>query len=140
MGEKIAGREPGSVKIVMGAVTVVDMDRHMARKISRREVAIYLPVVASLDPTVQVEPDLLDRLQRLVNSGDFNQAGALISDDLLDLFAFSGNPNDIVEQTYALYDAGVSRVEFGTPHGIDSKSGIDLLGRFVLPEIRKFSN
>ncbi len=138
-GERIAGRESGNVKIVMGAVTVVDTDRQLARKISRREVAVYLPVVASLDPSIKVEPDLLDRIQRLVNAGDINQAGALISDDLLDLFAFSGNPNDIIEQTFALYDAGLNRVEFGTPHGIDPELGIDLLGRIVIPEIRKNS-
>jgi 5,10-methylenetetrahydromethanopterin reductase len=138
LGERIAGRKLGSVKIVMGAVTVVDMDRQLARKISRRQAALYIPVVASLDPTIQVEPELIDRIQGLVNIGDFNKAGAMISDDLLDHFAFSGNPNDIIEQAYALYEVGVSRVEFGTPHGIDSKSGIDLLGRHVIPEIRKY--
>ena len=139
LGERTAHREPGSVKIVMGAVTVVDEDRILARKVSRREVALYLPIVASLDPSIQMEPDLLDRLQRLVNAGDFDQAGNLISDDLLDLIAFSGNPGDIIEQTLALYDKGVNRVEFGTPHGIDSKLGIGLLGKTVLPEIQKFN-
>jgi 5,10-methylenetetrahydromethanopterin reductase len=137
LGESIAGREPGSVKLVMGAVTVVDMDRQLARQISRRQAALYIPVVASLDPTIQVEPDLIDKIRSLVNTGDFNKVGALISDDLLDHFAFSGNPNDIIEQVYALYEVGVSRVEFGTPHGVDSKSGINLLGRLVIPEIKK---
>ncbi len=138
LGEKIAAREPGSVKIVIGAVTVVDMDRHVARQIARREVALYLPIVAPLDPTIQVEPDLLDRIQGSINVGDFNQAGALIPDDLLDSFAFSGNPDDIIKQASALYEAGAKRVEFGTPHGIDSKTGIDLLGRIVIPEIRNY--
>jgi 5,10-methylenetetrahydromethanopterin reductase len=136
-GEKIVGRTPGTVRIVMGAVTVVDKDRFAARKIARREAALYLPVVAALDPTIEIEPALVDRIQRLVNLGDLEQAGGLISDDLLDMFAFSGNPSDIIEQAYRLYEAGVSRVEFGTPHGIDSHAGIDLLGKIVVPEIRR---
>jgi 5,10-methylenetetrahydromethanopterin reductase len=137
-GERIAGRKPGSVKVVIGAVTVVDKDKQVARKIARREVALYFPIVASLDPTIQVDPDLLDRIQSLVNLGDFDEAAALISDDLLDLFAFSGGPNDVIEQSFGLYEAGVGRVEFGTPHGVDPKVGIDLLGSDVIPEIRKF--
>jgi 5,10-methylenetetrahydromethanopterin reductase len=140
MGESAAGREPGSVKIVIGAVTVVDKDRDLARKIARRKTALYLPVVAPLDPTIQVDPGLLENLQSFVNSGDYSQAGDLISDHLLDRFAFSGNPEDIIKQTHKLFDAGVSRVEYGTPHGIDSKSGIDLIGRIVLPELKKSFN
>jgi 5,10-methylenetetrahydromethanopterin reductase len=136
-GEKNAGREMGSVKIVLGAVTVVDMDRQAAREIARREVALYLPVVASLDPIITIEPELLDRIRDLVNTGDLTQAGALIPDDLLDLFAFSGNPGDIIDQASQLYEAGVNRVEFGTPHGIEPYVGIELLGKIVVPEIRK---
>jgi len=140
LGESIAGREPSSVKIVMGAVTVVDKDRDHARTIARRKTALYLPVVAPLDPTIQVDPGLLEKLQSFGNSGDYIQAGDLISDHLLDRFAFSGNPDDIIEQTCTLFDAGVNRVEFGTPHGIGSCHGIDLLGGVVVPEIKKIFN
>ena len=63
-------------------------------------------------------------------------AGALISDDLLDLFAFSGTPEQVAAQAAAVFDAGASRVEFGTPHGLTPRTGIDLLGRRVLPLLR----
>ncbi len=33
----------------------------------------------------------------------------------------------------ALIDAGVQRVEFGTPHGLTDAAGVELLGRRVLP-------
>ena len=36
----------------------------------------------------------------------------------------------------ALFEAGVSRVEFGTPHGLTAARGIELLGRRVLPAVR----
>ncbi len=136
-GEQQAGRKPGSVGIVVGCVTVVDEDRALARQKVRQEAALYLPVVASLDPTVDADPELMARIQALVNQGQVAEAGALIPDDLLDLFAFAGNPDDLIAQTLALFEAGVSRVEYGTPHGLAPQTGIDLLGRVVVPEVRK---
>jgi 5,10-methylenetetrahydromethanopterin reductase len=36
----------------------------------------------------------------------------------------------------ALLEAGATRVEFGTPHGLTAARGIELLGRRVLPAVR----
>lgn len=135
-GERKVGRDPGTVGVVMGAVCVCDEDREQARQAARRAVALYLPVVASLDPTFEVEPELLDRLREHVNQGEHAQAAGLISDEVLDRFAFSGNPDDIVRQTEALFKAGARRVEYGTPHGLThSEVGIRLLGERVLPAL-----
>jgi 5,10-methylenetetrahydromethanopterin reductase len=122
--------------IVMGAVTIVDEDRDQARAAIRREMALYLPVVARLDPTVDVDPELLLRMDTLVTQGDQEAAGKLIPDDLLTRFGFCGNPFDIIEQCEELFLAGATRIEFGTPHGISGRSGLDLLGRQVLPALR----
>ena len=54
-----------------------------------------------------------------------------IPDDVLDLFAFAGEPARIVELASRLFDAGADRVEFGTPHGIDEARGVDLLAQQV---------
>ena len=43
-----AGRDPNAVGICLGAVTIVDEDRAMARAMIRRQMALYLPVVAAL--------------------------------------------------------------------------------------------
>lgn len=123
--------------IVMGAVTIVDPDREQARKAIRREMALYLPVVAPLDPTVQVDSELLERINDLTQRGETEAAGNLISDDLIDRFSFAGTPADILNQCEALFEAGAGRIEFGTPHGIDSHRGIELLGREVLPALRR---
>lgn len=135
-GSLAAGR-PAGVGIVVGAVTVVDRNGAAARAKARAEVAMYLAVVAALDPTVSIDPDLLSRISAAVAAGDHLGAGALIDDDLLDLFAFSGTPEQVAAQAQALIDAGVSRVEFGTPHGLDDATGIELLGRDVLPLLRR---
>jgi len=130
-----AGRDGGGIGIVMGAVTVVDEDAAAARALARREVALYLPLVAELDPTAELDPALLARLQAAAARYDFDAAAALISDKLLDHFAFAGAPADVADQAAALFAAGAQRIEFGTPHGLSTASGLRLLGEQVLPRL-----
>ena len=124
------------VGVVMGAVTVVDEDRAPAREAARWAAALYLPVVAPLDPTAQVEPALLARIRQHVAQGETGAAARLIADDLLDRFAFAGNPADVIRQAEALFDADARRVEFGTPHGLSAEEGLRLLGERVLPALK----
>jgi 5,10-methylenetetrahydromethanopterin reductase len=98
-----------STGIVFGAVTVVDDDRDAARALARERAAMYIDVVARLDPTLDGEPQL-------------------------DNFAFAGTPADVTEQVRRLFDAGVKRVEFGAPFGLDAEKGLRLLGESVVPE------
>jgi 5,10-methylenetetrahydromethanopterin reductase len=121
------------VRLVVGAVTVVDQDDAAARAHARREVALYLPVVAGLDPTVSVEAELLVRLRALADAGRYDEAAGSVSDELLDLFAFAGAPGRIAEHAESLFAAGADRVEFGTPHGLDERRGVELLGGLVAP-------
>lgn len=115
MKERLADSD---TQLVVGAVTVVAEDDAAARAHARREVALYLPVVAQHDPTVSVD-----------------LAASEISDDVLDLFAFAGSPERIAAHAEALFEAGADRVEFGTPHGLDERRGIELLGSRVLPRL-----
>ncbi len=131
-GEAKAGRQPGSVGICLGAVTVVSEDREAARALVRREAALYLPVVAELDPTLQ-DPEWLQRIKEAAARSDYDYISRQISDELLDKFAFAGNPKDIIRQVEKIIEAGASRGEFGTPHGLTSAEGIRLLGEQVLP-------
>jgi 5,10-methylenetetrahydromethanopterin reductase len=137
VGGRRVGRTEGEVGVCLGAVTVVDADREVARALARRKVALYLPVCAPLDSTVQVEPELMTHVQSAVNSGDEDAAAALISDELLERFAFAGSPDDIIRQSEAIFAAGATRIEFGTPHGMPSERGIDLLGREVVPVLKR---
>lgn len=120
-GARRAGRDPREIRLVLGAVTVVDENRDRARAHARHEVGMYVDAVAALDPTITL-PEDIDRH---------------IPDDLLDLFAFSGSPDDVAAQAQRLIDAGVDRVEFGTPQGMTTAHGIDLLGRQVVPQLRR---
>lgn len=136
VGEKRAGRAENQVGIVVGAVCVVDEDGALARDRARRAVALYLPVVAPLDPTIIVDPDRIERIQKAVEARDLSTASAQISDDLLDRFAFSGNPSQIIAQCESLFSVGTRRVELGTPHGVSQSDAIRLLGKKVLTALR----
>ena len=130
------GRQVNEVGVVMGAVTVVDLDGHQARRRARREVAMYLDIVLELDSTIQAPDGLAASLQYLVREGDLEAAGRLIPDDMLDLFALAGTPDQVSLQVETLARAGAHRVDFGTPHGLAEDHGIRLLGDHVLPNFR----
>ena len=100
-----------AVGIVVGAVTVVDEDGDAARERARQEVAMYLEVVGGLDPTIDGPPPL-------------------------EKFTLAGTPEEVAEQARGLYEAGVERVEFGTPQGLTTARGVELLCDRVLPLLR----
>ena len=99
------------VGIVVGAVTVVDEDGDRARAHAQREVEMYLEVVGKNDPTFDGPPTL-------------------------DRFAFAGTPEEVAEHALSLFDAGAKRVEFGTPQGLTTAEGVELLCDRVLPLLR----
>lgn len=137
VGCKVASRSPGQIKIVIGAVTVVDEDGEIARRLARTEVAKYLAVVAELDPTVSLPVGLAAQIRLLVDAGADEAAGQLIPDEVLDRFAFSGTPEQVAALAQRVLDAGADRVEFGTPHGRTDLAGVVLLGTRVLPMLRR---
>lgn len=133
---KRVGKAASGVRLVVGAVTVVDEDEERARRLARREAALYLPVIARLDPSLNLEGDRLSRIEAALARQDREAAAALIPDRLLRLTALAGAPHQIADQTRELLAAGADRVEFGTPHGLDESEGLRLLGQKTLPALR----
>ena len=103
------------VGIVVGAVTVVDEDGDRARERAREEVAMYLDVVGELDPTLGLA------------------AGERAP---LDSFTIAGTPEEVADHARRLFDAGAARIEFGTPQGLTTTGGVDLLADRVAPLLR----
>ena len=136
-GCQAAGRSEDQVRVVLGAVTVVDEDGAAARRRARTEVAMYLSVVADLDPATELPPGLADRVRALVARGRDEAAGSLIPDPVLDRFAFSGTPQHVAALAERVLEAGADRVDFGTPHGLTDGQGVALLGTTVLPLLRR---
>jgi len=100
------------VAIVVGAVTVVDEDGAAARARAAAEVAMYLDVVGGLDPTLGGGPPPLEK------------------------FVLAGTPEEVGAQAQSLFAAGATRVEFGTPQGLTTARGVELLCDRVLPLLR----
>ena len=92
-------------------MTVVDEDGDLARAHARQQVEMYLEVVGKNDPTFEGPPTL-------------------------DRFAFAGTPEEVAAHARRLYDAGAKRVEFGTPQGLTTAAGVELLCDRVLPLLR----
>jgi 5,10-methylenetetrahydromethanopterin reductase len=133
VGCQAAGRPLDQVTVVLGAVTVVAGDGAAARRRARTEVAKYLAVVAELDPTSELPSGFARQLRGLVAAGRDEAAGALIPDEVLDRFAFSGTPEHVAALARRVLDAGAGRVDFGAPHGLTDSEGVTLLGTAVLP-------
>ena len=127
-----------TVNIVMGAVTVVDEDGEKAKELAKQEVALYLPVIANLDPTVNIPDSISKEIERAAKNYDFKTAAEYIDDTLLSKFALAGTPEEIVNHCMKLIDAGAGRIEFGTPHGINTEQGLKLLGSQVLPPLKSY--
>ena len=119
VGAARVGRSPEATGIVLGAVTVVDEDGAAARRLARSAVERYYRLVARFDPTAPLAAD-----------------GSELPDDVLDLFAFAGTPDDVARHASEVFAAGASRVEFGAPFGLDPGRGLLLLGERVLPLVR----
>jgi 5,10-methylenetetrahydromethanopterin reductase len=131
-------RDPAEVGVVVGAVTVVDRDGPAARQLARREAALYISIIAQLDHSLGLEPELLQRINEASARYDYERVGSYLSDGLLRRLALAGTPDEVAAQAVELFEAGTSRVEFGTPHGIDEAEGLRLLGEQVLPGLREY--
>lgn len=133
-GARRAGRDPEAVDIVVGAVTVISDDAAEAEAIARRKVAMYVPIVGALDPTLSDgERAEIAAVEDAHDAGDSDTAINLLSTETLRKFACFGTPSDVIDQVERLEAAGAARVEFGTPHGPNKTVAIRQLGEQVLP-------
>lgn len=134
-GAAKAGRDPRTVGVVVGAVTVVDPDGEQARRRARTQVARYLNVVGGMDSTAVVSDELIAKVDVELAAGRVEAAGELVPDEVLDAFAFAGTPGQVADHALACYAAGATRVEFNSPYTLDGS--LDLLADQVLPLIRR---
>ena len=95
--------------------------------------------MAQVAETERREPEgeLVERLRGHADRGEAKEGARLISDELLDKFAFSGNAADLIAHGERCFAAGAGRIEFGTPHGLISETGIRIIGEKVIPALRQ---
>jgi len=138
VGTERANRKPEDIGIVLGAVTVVDENREKALYIARRRAVVYIDVIGDKDPTAMADfPEEIAAIKTAMFHGDVGGAVQHLPDNLTRRFLFAGTPKDIIKQTEEIFAQGATRVEFGSPHGINGIEGIRLLGEKVLPYFGK---
>lgn len=135
-----AGGTDRTVGVCLNAVAVVDDDRQAAARAVRASCAPYFDVVAGLDATIDVDPELLRRVKERLAEGDDEGAGQLIPDDVLRRFAFWGTAEDVASHAMEILEAGALRVEFDTPFGLSTPDGLRRLANDVLPMIRSMQS
>lgn len=135
-GARGAGRNPDDLLVSYNPMLVVDDDGAAAEALARTMGAMYVAVVGPYDPTIDLDPELLQRMTDLVDADDAVTAGKLISDDLLRKFLVCGTPTQVVDHLLSLKHAGVDRVYLGNPFGVNEAAGLKLLRDKVLPQLR----
>ena len=97
-----------ATRLVTGCVTVVDEDSSRARARAHAAVGPYVDIVGGLDPTLDGELPV-------------------------DRFCLAGTPEEVAGRIRELWDAGVDRVELGTPQGLTTRDGVALICDRVVP-------
>ncbi|GAA4091278.1 LLM class flavin-dependent oxidoreductase [Nocardioides kongjuensis] len=138
-GAERAGRDVDDLVVSFNPMLVVDEDRSAAEALARARGAMYVEAVGHLDPTVDLDPDLIERIRDLLADGDEEGAGRLVPAALLRRFLVCGTPSDVVDHLVELASAGVDKVYLGNPFGLDERRGLELLVERVLPAVRAAS-
>jgi 5,10-methylenetetrahydromethanopterin reductase len=139
IGARKGGRNVGDIKIAFGAVSMVDSDGKKALDAARKKAVVYINVIGDKDPTVVRDyPEEIKEIKNAMSTNDVNRAIRFLPDALTKRFTLAGTPQDVIKQSEDLFNAGVSRIEFGTPHGVnDEMTGVNLLVEKVFPYFRK---
>ena len=132
-GAQQVGRDPSSIKLIFGAVTVVDYNADVAEQLARRNVAMYVGITAKLDPTFSTTSQEIAAIQTALDKGDEEAAANALSKETLKRFSVFGTPHEITIHLEKLFDAGIDIFDFGTPHGVNENSAIRILGEEIIP-------
>jgi len=145
-----AGRDPSECKICAYITISVDDDRQAAIEATREILAIYYHNVGEVaasevgSPSESMEllgvtAEHYHILDKALHSGGVESAKELIGKEEIQRSAVAGTPNDCVDQLIPFFEAGLNvPIAFHTL-GPDKRRAIQLLGREVIPELRKRS-
>ncbi|GGF11607.1 LLM class flavin-dependent oxidoreductase [Williamsia phyllosphaerae] len=136
VGTEMAGRPSDALEISFNPMLVIDDDGEKAEALARTMGAMYVAVVGAHDPTVELDPEMVGKMNALIADDDHEGAGRLISPGLLRKFLICGTPSDAIDHLLELEEAGVDRVYLGNPFGLDEDTGLRLLAEKVLPGLR----
>lgn len=132
-----AARDPASVDLIANVLTSVSRDPRAARAAVRRVLAYYLHRVEGVViDTAGADPDAIRAVRLAVANGGIEAGAVRVGDDLIDVFAVAGDPDQVAERLWRYADAGLGGVLAWHVLGPDPHEGLRLLAREVWPHVR----
>ncbi|MDR6637040.1 LLM class flavin-dependent oxidoreductase [Paenarthrobacter nitroguajacolicus] len=133
-GAESVDRKTEAAQLEMEPIFAISEDADEAKATARAMLAVSMKLLSPMSDFV-VEVDLLNRINAHIALGEFESAGELISDDILNSFTLYGTPHQVIEKIEAMADeANLTHLSFGMPfHQAEIDSYINLLGEKVLP-------
>ncbi len=112
-GAKESGRTLDDLHIVLWTPTAIDSDPHKARDLVRAHVSrvVIRPLPAEVDPAMQAAIEKIRSSYDYYHHMDTEADHAdLVPDDLVDLFALAGTPEECATRLRRIRDLGVDQV------------------------------
>jgi 5,10-methylenetetrahydromethanopterin reductase len=135
-GARAAGRDPTELDLASNVLVSVDHDARAARDAVRRVLAYYIHRVESVVLTTSGgDPELLDRVRGTVVEHGVDAGAELLDDALIDTFAASGEPEQVVARLREFAAAGLRGVLAWHVLGPDRMRGLRLLAEEVWPRV-----
>ena len=136
-GAETAGRSLADLDMPACVWLALDEDREQADRALALKLAYYGAAFSPylLSRAGLAQEDFAPALDAL-RDGDEDAAVRAITPQMLSL-GISGDPEAVIERCRGLQRRGATHLSFGPPLGPDPVAAIELLGRRVLPELRR---
>ena len=137
-----AGKSREDFDVVAYASMSVDKDAEKAKNSAKIVVAFI--VAGSPDVIFErhgISMDDVNKVREALNNaftkGDWPGVGKAVTDEMIECFSISGSPDMVIDRINELSKSGVTQVVAGSPIGPDKKKSIQLIGREIIPSLRK---
>ena len=136
-GLEAAGRTPDAFDLAACFWVSISDDASAARLALGEKLAYYGPSIAArLLAEVGLTPADFVEAAALAHRGESAAAARVVDDRALAL-GIAGDAKDVLLRCQGLRDRGAEHLSFGPPLGSDPAAAVGILGRDVLPELRR---
>jgi len=133
-GATRAGRQPGAVDLIANVLTSVATDPRAARAAVKPVLAYYLwRVDGVVVDQAGADPDAVAEVRRTVAAQGVKAGAARVSDELVEVFAAAGDPEQVAQRLYQYATAGLDGALAWHVLGPDPSEGLRLLATTVWP-------
>lgn len=135
-GARKAGRDPAHLDLVSPVLVSVATGRQAARDAVRRVIAYYLwRVEGVVVEHSGADPEQVERVRAAVETDGIDAGERAVTPELIDVFAATGEPEEVAERLGAWVDAGIRGVLGWHVLGPDPAVGLKLFAQRVVPAL-----